>query len=132
MNTCIDLTFIVVHKISAKMADECKTTNIPSPAHFVLVHGACHGGWSWYKIRCLLESTGQKVSCPDLSSSGTDRTDADTIFTFQDYNKPLDDLLASLPKNEKVSVLVSSYSIDTLCLYIGKGNIGIGVIWIMT
>lgn len=84
------------------MAGECKTTKVPSAAHFVLVHGACHGGWSWYKIRCLLESTGQKVSCPDLSSSGTDRTDADTIFTFQDYNKPLDDLLASLPKGEKV------------------------------
>ncbi|XP_021837691.1 methylesterase 17-like isoform X4 [Spinacia oleracea] len=71
-------------------------------AHFVLIHGAGYGGWCWYKIRCLLESTGQKVSCPDLSCSGIDLTDVDTIRSFQDYNKPLDDILASLPEGEKV------------------------------
>ncbi|XP_021758258.1 methylesterase 17-like isoform X1 [Chenopodium quinoa] len=77
-------------------------TNLPFSVHFVLVHGASHGGWCWYKIRCLLESIGQKVSCPDLSSSGVHPVDANTISTFKEYNKPLDDLLASLPEGEKV------------------------------
>ncbi|XP_021757968.1 methylesterase 17-like [Chenopodium quinoa] len=84
------------------MADGCDKLRVPSNAHFVLVHGACHGGWSWYKIRCLLEGAGQKVSCPDLRSSGIDPSDANTIFTFQDYNKPVDDILAGLPPGEKV------------------------------
>ncbi|KAL2925984.1 Methylesterase 17 [Bienertia sinuspersici] len=77
-------------------------SEVPIPAHFVLVHGASHGGWCWYKIRCLLESIGHKVSCPDLASSGIDPSDADTIFTFQEYNKPLHDILTSLPAHEKV------------------------------
>ncbi|XP_021758255.1 methylesterase 17-like [Chenopodium quinoa] len=71
-------------------------------AHFVLVHGASHGGWCWYKVRCLLESIGHKVSCPDLTSSGIDPSDANTIFTFEEYNKPLHDMIANLPQGEKV------------------------------
>ncbi|KNA20584.1 hypothetical protein SOVF_051060 isoform A [Spinacia oleracea] len=84
------------------MGDGCENIRAPSTAHFVLVHGACHGGWSWYKIRCLLEGAGQIVSCPDLSSSGTDPLDANTIFTFQHYNKPLDYILSTLPPGQKV------------------------------
>ncbi|KAL7240066.1 hypothetical protein ACSBR2_005848 [Camellia fascicularis] len=32
--------------------------------HFVLVHGACHGAWCWYKLKPLLESHGHKVTAP--------------------------------------------------------------------
>ncbi|CAO2820786.1 unnamed protein product [Amaranthus hypochondriacus] len=71
-------------------------------SHFVLVHGASHGGWCWYKIKDILENMGYKVSCPDLTSSGTDRTDADTVFTFKHYNQPLHHLLETLPFGEKV------------------------------
>ncbi|XVF65490.1 hypothetical protein PTKIN_Ptkin09bG0253700 [Pterospermum kingtungense] len=71
--------------------------------HLVMVHGFGHGAWCWYKIRALLEaSTDYKVTCLDLKGSGIDRSDPDTIFTFQDYNKPLIDLLSNLPENEKV------------------------------
>jgi hypothetical protein len=27
-------------------------------ATFVLVHGSCHGGWCWKKVRPLLQATG--------------------------------------------------------------------------
>ncbi|KAH0688981.1 hypothetical protein KY289_016339 [Solanum tuberosum] len=28
--------------------------------HFVLVHGACHGAWCWYKVVTILRSEGHK------------------------------------------------------------------------
>ncbi|KAM3377106.1 hypothetical protein P3S68_009519 [Capsicum galapagoense] len=30
--------------------------------HFVLVHAACHGAWSWYKIIALMRSSGCSMS----------------------------------------------------------------------
>lgn len=76
--------------------------SIPLKQHFVLVHGIGGGGWCWYKIRCLMENSGYKVSCIDLKSSGIDQSDADSILTFDDYNKPLIDFISALPDNEQV------------------------------
>jgi pimeloyl-ACP methyl ester carboxylesterase len=80
----------------------------PEPAemkkqHFVLVHGINHGAWCWYKIKSLMENSGSyKVTCIDLKGAGLDQTDPNTIFTLDEYNKPLLDFLASLPDDEKV------------------------------
>lgn len=73
-----------------------------SSTHFILVHGASHGGWCWYKVRTLLESSGYLVTCLDLKGSGIEPSDANSIATFQDYNQPLIDLLGSLPIHTKV------------------------------
>lgn len=70
--------------------------------HIVLVHGACHGGWSWYKVATRLRSAGHRVSTPDLSASGIDPRPLREVPTFRDYSKPLLDLLESLPAEEKV------------------------------
>lgn len=70
--------------------------------HFVLVHGISGGSWCWYKIRCLMENSGYKVSCIDLKSAGIDRSDADSVLTFDDYNEPLDKFMSALPENEQV------------------------------
>jgi pimeloyl-ACP methyl ester carboxylesterase len=43
-------------------------------ATFVLVHGAFHGGWCWYKIVPLLEAKGHRVLAPDLPGLGDDHT----------------------------------------------------------
>lgn len=74
--------------------------------HFVLVHGISGGSWCWYKIRCLMENSGYKVSCIDLKSAGIDQSVADSVLSFDDYNQPLMDFMSALPDNEKV--LVSS------------------------
>ncbi|XP_042475203.1 methylesterase 17-like [Macadamia integrifolia] len=74
----------------------------PVSPHFVLVHGIWHGGWCWYKIRCLLESSGYKVSCPDLKSAGIHPSDAASVLTFDDYNQPLIDFLSTLPPHDQV------------------------------
>ena len=41
---------------------------------FVMVHGAWHGAWCWYKLVPLLQSAGHVVITPDLPSLGKDRT----------------------------------------------------------
>ncbi|XP_030503352.2 methylesterase 17-like [Cannabis sativa] len=73
-----------------------------SGLEFVLVHGSSHGGWCWYKIRTLLETSGHKVTCLDLKASGIDSSDPNTILTFDHYNQPLTNFMASLPPNQKV------------------------------
>ncbi|KAL6531169.1 hypothetical protein OROHE_014238 [Orobanche hederae] len=75
---------------------------VPAAAHFVLVHGIGSGAWCWYKIRCLMENSGYRVSCLDLRGAGVDHTDPNTILSFQDYNKPLLDFLSSLHVNDQV------------------------------
>lgn len=70
--------------------------------HIVLVHGACAGGWSWYKVATRLRSAGHRVSTPDLAASGVDPRPLREVPTFHDYTKPLLDLLESLPAGEKV------------------------------
>jgi pimeloyl-ACP methyl ester carboxylesterase len=43
-------------------------------ATFVLVHGAWHGAWCWFKVIPHLERLGHTVVTPDLPSHGVDRT----------------------------------------------------------
>ena len=43
-------------------------------ATFLLVHGACTGGWCWEKVVPLLEANGHKVCAPDMPGLGKDHT----------------------------------------------------------
>lgn len=46
---------------------------------YVLVHGAWHGAWCWFKVIPLLERSGNRVVAPDLPSHGVDRTPTGTV-----------------------------------------------------
>eukprot|EP01018_Ginkgo_biloba_P013065 Gb_40806 [translate_table: standard] len=70
--------------------------------HFVFVHGAMHGAWCWYKIVDLLQRDGHQITALDLKSAGTSPATADSIKSFEEYNLPLMDFLASLPPTEKI------------------------------
>eukprot|EP01018_Ginkgo_biloba_P035799 Gb_08476 [translate_table: standard] len=70
--------------------------------HFVLVHGAMHGAWCWYKIVELLEKDGHRVTTIDLMSAGTSPASPDCIKSFEEYNQPLMDFLSKLPQTEKI------------------------------
>lgn len=48
-------------------------------ATFILVHGAWHGAWCWFKVIPQLERLGHTVVAPDLPSHGTDRTPAKDV-----------------------------------------------------
>ncbi len=41
---------------------------------FVLVHGAWHGAWCWYKVIPRLRDLGHRVVAPDSAGLGTDKT----------------------------------------------------------
>ncbi|KAJ9564064.1 hypothetical protein OSB04_000030 [Centaurea solstitialis] len=70
--------------------------------HFVLVHGACHGAWCWFKLKPLLEAAGHRVSAFDLSASGTDTRVIQQVTSLSDYTLPLLEFMAAVPAEEKV------------------------------
>jgi len=73
-----------------------------NPKHFVLVHGACLGAWSWYKLIPPLKSYGHNVTAIDLAASGINLVRVSDIQTFSDYSKPLIDFMESIPSTQKV------------------------------
>ena len=68
----------------------------------VLVHGEGFGAWCWYKNIALLEESGLVPVAVDLSGSGIDTTDTNSVSTLVDYSKPLITYLQDLPDDEKV------------------------------
>ncbi|XP_013627279.1 PREDICTED: putative methylesterase 19 [Brassica oleracea var. oleracea] len=74
---------------------------------FVLVHGLCHGAWTWYKLKTQLEAAGHCVTAVDLAASGINMTRLDEIQTLVDYSKPLLDILSSLGSDEDKVILVA-------------------------
>ncbi|XVF45200.1 hypothetical protein PTKIN_Ptkin02bG0185800 [Pterospermum kingtungense] len=70
--------------------------------HFVLVHGSCHGAWSWYKLVPLLKSAGHNATAIDLAGSGVDPQQVNALRSVSDYIKPLREFMVSLPDHEKI------------------------------
>lgn len=82
--------------------------------HFVLVHGAGHGAWCWYKLKPLLEANGHQVTSLDLAASGINMKAIQEVHTLCEYSQPLLELLASLPPDE--SVILVGHSLGGLNL----------------
>ena len=78
--------------------------------HFVLVHGACHGSWCWYKLVTLLKQAGHRVTALDLGACGINPKQLNEIISIWDYVQPLMDFIASLPQGETVILVGHSYS----------------------
>ncbi|CAN6803075.1 unnamed protein product [Brassica oleracea] len=71
---------------------------------FVLVHGLCHGAWSWYKVKPILEAASHTVTAVNLAASGINTTRLEEIQTLEDYCKPLLDVLSSADEEKVVLV----------------------------
>jgi pimeloyl-ACP methyl ester carboxylesterase len=56
-------------------------------ATFVLVHGACHGGWCWEKVVPLLQAKGHKTCAPDMPGLGADRTPPSSVTLSDNVDK---------------------------------------------
>jgi pimeloyl-ACP methyl ester carboxylesterase len=80
----------------ARAATRVSRRPVRDPAHFVLVHGAWHGAWCWYKIVAALEAVGHRVTAVDLPSGGIDATPAPTV-TLQAQADRVIALLDTLP-----------------------------------
>ena len=54
---------------------------------FLLIHGAWHGAWCWYKLVPRLEKIGHTVVAPDLPALGRDRTPVNrvSLATWRDF-----------------------------------------------
>ncbi|XP_024030676.1 salicylic acid-binding protein 2 isoform X1 [Morus notabilis] len=74
--------------------------------HIVLVHGACHGAWCWYKLKPRLEAVGHRVTALDLAASGINMKAIQDVHSMNDYSQPLLELLESLGPNDQKVVLV--------------------------
>lgn len=48
-------------------------------SRFVLVHGAWHGAWCWYKVVAELERRGHTVTAVDLPGHGVDKTPIEQV-----------------------------------------------------
>ncbi|CAB4317880.1 unnamed protein product [Prunus armeniaca] len=70
--------------------------------HFVLVHGAGHGAWCWYKVSTLLTSIGHNVTALDLAASGVNPKQVQQLHSLLDYVEPLMRFMKSLPPKERV------------------------------
>ncbi|XP_024540765.1 putative methylesterase 11, chloroplastic [Selaginella moellendorffii] len=85
----IVVLFLLQFPVSGKIVDAKKH-------HFVLVHGAGHGAWCWYKIANALQQSGHQVDTLDLVSAGTSSVDATTVGSVERYSAPLIQMLESV------------------------------------
>jgi pimeloyl-ACP methyl ester carboxylesterase len=73
--------------------------------HFVLIHGAWHGGWCWDGVGTKLQKAGHTVEAPTMPGHLPD--DDRTNITFDDY---VDKIVAVLNQQEAPVVLVGHSS----------------------
>ena len=71
-------------------------------ANFILVHGACHGGWCWEKVVPLLAAQGHHACAPDLPGLGADRTPPANVTLADNVDK----LAKLLDKLEEPAIVV--------------------------
>jgi pimeloyl-ACP methyl ester carboxylesterase len=64
---------------------------------YVLVHGAWHGAWCWFKTAPLLQKLGHKVITPDLPAHGIDKA-ATASVTLKAYAERVIDVLDAFPE----------------------------------
>ncbi|XP_008241856.2 PREDICTED: salicylic acid-binding protein 2-like [Prunus mume] len=70
--------------------------------HFVLIHGAGVGAWSWYKVATLLNDSGHNVTALDLGASGINPIQIQQLRSISQYVEPLTKLMVSLPPKERI------------------------------
>lgn len=63
---------------------------------FILIHGAWHGAWCWYKVVPLLRRAGHEVIAPDLPSLGRDATPVDQV-SLASWTEHLCQVVDALP-----------------------------------
>lgn len=74
-------------------------------ATFVLVHGAFHGAWCWFKLVPELTQRGHKAVAFDLPGAGDDKTPVATV-TLEDCSKRIADVVAA--QNEPIFLVAHS------------------------
>uniref|UniRef100_A0A453DFS1 AB hydrolase-1 domain-containing protein n=1 Tax=Aegilops tauschii subsp. strangulata TaxID=200361 RepID=A0A453DFS1_AEGTS len=84
--------------------------------HFVLIHGVCHGAWSWYRVATALEAAGHRVTAPDMAGCGASPGRGEEVASFEEYSRPLLDAVAALPEAEQAVLVAHSFGGQSLAL----------------
>ncbi len=64
---------------------------------FLLIHGAWHGAWCWWKVQAGLEAKGHRVKVIDLPGLGIDSTPPNQV-TLDDYAARIEQALDGLQR----------------------------------
>ncbi len=78
-----------------------KTLN---PKPYVLIHGAFRGGWSWQKVRRLLQTKGHEVFAPSLTGAGENVHHLSPEITLETWTNDIVHLLNSEDLNDVILV----------------------------
>lgn len=81
-------------------------------ATFILIHGACQGGWCWEKVVPLLEARGHKALAPDLPGSGDDHTTPAAAVNLPLYV----DFISKMLDKEPEPVILVGHSVGGLTI----------------
>ncbi|KAM3335305.1 hypothetical protein ACQJBY_029627 [Aegilops geniculata] len=84
--------------------------------HFILVHGLCHGAWCWYKVVAALEAAGHRVTAVDLAASGAHPARVDEVHSFEEYSRPLLDVVSAAPEGDGERLILVGHSHGGLSL----------------
>jgi pimeloyl-ACP methyl ester carboxylesterase len=87
MKSLLLLIFLLI--LSCVQLTQAKTKT------YVLVHGAWHGAWCWYRVVPLLEAKGNKVVAMDLPGHGDDKTAVANV-QLSDYVDKVVEVVRSL------------------------------------
>ena len=78
---------------------------------YILIHGACSGGWCWEKVVPLLERAGHTVAAPDLPGHGLDDTPSGEV-TLASYSRRVCEILDA----QAEPVILVGYSMSGLVI----------------
>lgn len=93
------------HKLQNTHKCKMEATKQQKQKHFVAVHGVGHGAWVYYKLKPRIEAAGHRFTPVDLAASGKNETKLEEVHSMCDYTKPLLEVLASVPDDEKVILI---------------------------
>ncbi|KAL5705051.1 hypothetical protein ACHQM5_023399 [Ranunculus cassubicifolius] len=80
-------------------------------SHFVLIHGASHGAWCWYKVETLLKSAGHQVTSLDMASSGINHKQYKQVHSDLDLYEPLTKFMEkSVAAEDNIILVGHSYA----------------------
>jgi pimeloyl-ACP methyl ester carboxylesterase len=80
---------------------------MPATDHFLLVHGAWHGGWCWEKVIPLLRGEGYEAIAPALSGLGER---SDLLSPDINLSTHVNDIVEVLEKNNLRNVALVGHS----------------------
>ncbi|WP_439639977.1 alpha/beta fold hydrolase [Nevskia sp.] len=73
-------------------------------AHYVLIHGAWHGGWCWREVAKTLRAAGHTVFTPSLTGNGESRHLGCERITLETHTRDVLGLIAAEELNEVILV----------------------------